>query len=764
LAGGDATTEAKRGASGKVDKKAVGDQSSLENDLNLALENLDKSNLENNELRTRLDSLEDQINTLQRLVNLKDEQMVALQTGIGSKASKPVKPEVPVKVIDKPVTASSEDLNFAEPAAKAPVAEVKPVEKKLKPVVPKPVPAPIVEEEPFDVISFASENPAIPGVILAVLLGGLLLSKRIRKRKEEAEESVDGAAFDGQDPLDDVNADLEDDFNSEFDELDLGGSAAEDEFAESDFDEADFSEDGLDDFDAADGSLPDSLDGTDLGEGQDILGEVDVYMAYNRAEPARELLEKTLQQQPGRMELRTKLLEVLSEMDDQEAFNEHFDYVMENGQPADQSQAESINSAFGLAESADLSDDFGLGLESDGGIDSLGLDADAGELDFDLEGLDLNSGSDAPLLGDNAQEFEEDSSLDFDMDLSDFESYTQDGLGATPFTDPDSANNSLDFDSSLNDDLASLDADLSDGLLGGLDDDNGLSFETSLGSSLNDDALDIESLPYSESLDDELDLEGFDVPSLSDELTDIDLPNDESEFEGLDVPSLSVDELDSSGLDVDDLELSEFEVPSLNVTEDAFDIDFDDDADLESLSELNNELDNSSISSDLEALDEIVDDSGELDLDVSLDSDLQMLGEADNFLEDESIDLSENASLDYDLADLEESLDPEGSVLDVLDELVSDADGVADSNHDLVSLYELGADDLPAFGDIDLDNLGEDLDFLSGTDESETKLDLARAYIDMDDKDGAREILQEVLEEGTDQQKGDASKLMDSMA
>jgi pilus assembly protein FimV len=734
LAGGDATTEAKRGASGKVDKKAVGDQSSLENDLNLALENLDKSNLENNELRTRLDSLEDQINTLQRLVNLKDEQMVALQTGIGSKVSKPVKPEVPVKVIDKPVTAPSEDLNFAEPAANPPVAEVKPIEKKLKPVGPKP--APVVEEEPFDVISFASENPAIPGVILAALLGGLLLSKRIRKRKEEAEESVDGAAFDGQDPLDNVNADLEDDFHSEFDELDLGGSTAESEFAESDFDGTDFSEDGLDDFDAADGGLPDSLDGTDLGEGQDVLGEVDVYMAYNRAEPARELLEKTLQQQPGRMELRTKLLEVLSEMDDQEAFNEHFDYVMGNGQPADQSQAESIKSAFGLAESADLSDDFGLGLESDGGINSLGLDADAGELDFDLEGLDLNAGPDAPLQDDNAQEFEGDSSLDFDMDLSDFESDTQSDLEITPVTDLDTADNSLDFD-----------ADLSDGGLGGLDDDNGLSFETGLG----------------DSLDDDLDLEGFDVPSLSDELTDIELPNDELEFEGLDVPSLSVDELDSSGLDTDDLDLSELEVPSLSVTEGALDIDLDDadldDTDLESLSQLNNELDNSLMSSDLETLDDLVDDS-----------DLQMLGEANNLPEVESVDLSENASLDDDLVDLEESLNlevSEGSELNALDELVADADafdGAAESNQDLVSLDELGTDDLPALGDMDLDNLGEDLDFLSGTDESETKLDLARAYIDMDDKDGAREILQEVLEEGTDQQKGDASKLMDSMA
>ena len=44
------------------------------------------------------------------------------------------------------------------------------------------------------------------------------------------------------------------------------------------------------------------------------------------------------------------------------------------------------------------------------------------------------------------------------------------------------------------------------------------------------------------------------------------------------------------------------------------------------------------------------------------------------------------------------------------------------------------------------------------------KRDLARAYIDMDDKDGAREILNEVIEEGNDDQRQEASKLMDSLS
>jgi pilus assembly protein FimV len=41
-----------------------------------------------------------------------------------------------------------------------------------------------------------------------------------------------------------------------------------------------------------------------------------------------------------------------------------------------------------------------------------------------------------------------------------------------------------------------------------------------------------------------------------------------------------------------------------------------------------------------------------------------------------------------------------------------------------------------------------------------TKLDLARAYIDMGDPDGAKSILGEVMEEGTAQQKQEAQELM----
>ncbi|CRM37050.1 hypothetical protein [Pseudomonas sp. 24 R 17] len=63
--------------------------------------------------------------------------------------------------------------------------------------------------------------------------------------------------------------------------------------------------------------------------------------------------------------------------------------------------------------------------------------------------------------------------------------------------------------------------------------------------------------------------------------------------------------------------------------------------------------------------------------------------------------------------------------------------------------------------------LGDDepeFDFLSGTDEVATKLDLAQAYIDMGDADGARDILSEVLTEGDETQRGEAKEMLGRLA
>jgi pilus assembly protein FimV len=53
---------------------------------------------------------------------------------------------------------------------------------------------------------------------------------------------------------------------------------------------------------------------------------------------------------------------------------------------------------------------------------------------------------------------------------------------------------------------------------------------------------------------------------------------------------------------------------------------------------------------------------------------------------------------------------------------------------------------------------------LASADEVATKLDLARAYLDMEDPDGARSILQEVIDEGDEEQKSEAQSLISKIA
>ena len=65
-------------------------------------------------------------------------------------------------------------------------------------------------------------------------------------------------------------------------------------------------------------------------------------------------------------------------------------------------------------------------------------------------------------------------------------------------------------------------------------------------------------------------------------------------------------------------------------------------------------------------------------------------------------------------------------------------------------------------GDVEEEDAGEGL--LEADDEVTTKLDLARAYIDMDDQDSARSILGEVIQEGNPEQKEEAESIISKLA
>ena len=92
---------------------------------------------------------------------------------------------------------------------------------------------------------------------------------------------------------------------------------------------------------------------------------------------------------------------------------------------------------------------------------------------------------------------------------------------------------------------------------------------------------------------------------------------------------------------------------------------------------------------------------------------------------------------------------------------IADAKGNGASADELPGFGESGAAGLD-FSGLDL-NLDTSADELGDLDEVSTKLDLARAYLEMGDKEGAREILQEVIAEGNQEQKSNAQSLIAGM-
>ncbi|MCB1802578.1 MAG: hypothetical protein KDI82_12875 [Gammaproteobacteria bacterium] len=186
---------------------------------------------------------------------------------------------------------------------------------------------------------------------------------------------------------------------------------------------------------------------------------------------------------------------------------------------------------------------------------------------------------------------------------------------------------------------------------------------------------------------------------------------------------------------LDDLEPLEFEMP---------DADVDDAGSTAGLSdEITDTLDLDSMMAEAEAA---VDQS---DSNLALDSDFSAAE-----LQAQLDELSDLSALDSGLSEEQPATPSVGDGLG----LVAEDQGPAEVGLDQpVSLDE-------AFAGDDVDEESLDVLDLSSTpndeDEVGTKLDLARAYVEMGDQDGARSILEEVMVEGDEGQRDDAEKLL----
>jgi pilus assembly protein FimV len=148
--------------------------------------------------------------------------------------------------------------------------------------------------------------------------------------------------------------------------------------------------------------------------------------------------------------------------------------------------------------------------------------------------------------------------------------------------------------------------------------------------------------------------------------------------------------------------------------------------------------------------DDEIHDVGDIDIDFGLEDETPAAEDEED--EDVAIDLTDEAdSMDLDLDDAfgEESTAtavPEEPAVEAptTEEPIAELDEVAASS----AMDEMSDED-----DFDLSSLDD-------VDEVSTKLDLARAYLDMGDHEGTRGILEEVIAEGDDEQKQEASELM----
>jgi pilus assembly protein FimV len=150
-------------------------------------------------------------------------------------------------------------------------------------------------------------------------------------------------------------------------------------------------------------------------------------------------------------------------------------------------------------------------------------------------------------------------------------------------------------------------------------------------------------------------------------------------------------------------------------------------------------------------LEAVVDES---DLDDDDTAEVEAIKEADPRLDLDDLTAALSADLER-----SEGSDEAGDLRDG-DDLIGEIFGGQEETTRIAPGFEvLTARDAPAQKEYKLEAAPPDVTL----DEVGTKLDLARAYIDMGDPDGARSILEEVLSEGNDRQRDEAQQLMDGV-
>ena len=191
-------------------------------------------------------------------------------------------------------------------------------------------------------------------------------------------------------------------------------------------------------------------------------------------------------------------------------------------------------------------------------------------------------------------------------------------------------------------------------------------------------------------------------------------------------------------------------IEDIGIDDDDLSFDLDDVDDLDAETD-DDDLDLTADTGEELSLEEAM-ELGDADLDLDLDAGLE---EVNAESEEEDLDLALGLDDEIDLDFGDDVGDGEDDGLDL------DLDDASDD--DALDL-DLGDDDSLELVDDDSLELVDNDDELNLDEDASSKLDLARAYIEMGDNDGAKPLLQEVLVEGDDVQVSEANELLGNIS
>lgn len=635
------------------------DSEALTGELAVSEEELDKSELENQELKDRISELDEQIDTMERMVEVSNEEMQAVQEAAGQSETPSAETgEGATETAADEVAAEAETETAAEPEAAA-EPESQPDDSRNRVVVQ-------TKSEPT-LMERLMDNIQLIGIGLGVLVIGLagFLTWRRRKEEEEAMRQVE-AEMAAERALADAPEEVA--------EPDENLTAVESMEAEDSFDLGE-----LDDV------------GTD-----DPISEAEIHLSLGQYSEAEGKLLNGIDKDPNNVDARLMLLEVYAHEQSADKFDDHYRQLLSvSDGPAADRAARLRESIAGAPPFEAPSMDF-----SSESLEATQLDDISASFEDEFAAGD-------DFSGDTGSGQQEDTSLldDLAMDLSD----DSGSAGAS-----EAARDDGDF---------SLDLDLDTGF------DSDSRAEEASGQESAEDDFNLDDL-----MSGELDLDGLDLDADGDTSAE----ETSGELGPIEYERTSVateDSGDEGGLDFD-LDLSAME---------------DDTA---------GELQADPEASPTTAAEEPVADSAD-DFSDDLDSFGDDFGEG---LDLDSIDLDDIAGeLDADDSLAMES-DTDVAVAEQPQPASRPEPATGASEAQTAKSTESAEADL---GDLNF-NLESDLDselnLLEGNDEVSTKLELAQAYLDMGDKDGAKDILNEVVGESSGEHQSRAREMLERMA